>query len=159
MIATLRDAPGVGLAAPQVGEALQIIIIEDKAGYHEQIPAAVLKAQGRKSVALRIIVNPVMEILDTELLCFFEGCLSVEGYVAVVPRAQSVRVRGWDRHGRAVTFTASGWAARIIQHEVDHLRGKLYIDSMVPASFMTLKNFNAGWRKALPERIKKAFNP
>src|SRR5579863_436157 len=62
MVATLHDAPGVGLAAPQVGEALRIIIIDDKAKYHEQIPTKLLKSQGRRPVSLKILVNPVIEV-------------------------------------------------------------------------------------------------
>jgi peptide deformylase len=157
MIATLRDAPGVGLAAPQVGESLQIIIIEDRAKYHDLVPPEVLKEQQRKAVSLKVLVNPVLEIVDPATVLYFEGCLSVDGYVSAVRRAKRVKVTGWDRNGRDVSYEASGWQARILQHEVDHLAGKLYTDRMQPTSFMSAKNFTLLWRKALEAKIKKAF--
>src|SRR5690349_21079127 len=80
MIATLRDRPGVGLAAPQVGEPLQIIIIEDKKSYHQQVSPELLKAQGRKPVTLKVMINPILTIDEADEQLFFEGCLSVDGY-------------------------------------------------------------------------------
>lgn len=158
MVATLRDAPGVGLAAPQVGELLQIIIVEDKAKYHDVIPPTVLKEQGRKPVSLRVLVNPTLEIIDPQTVLYFEGCLSVDGYVAAVPRARSVKVTAWNRQGQAISYIARGWQARILQHEVDHLLGKLYIDRMEKASFMSVKNFSMLWRQVLESSIRKAFS-
>lgn len=157
MIQTLRDSPGVGLAAPQVGEQLQIFIVEDLAKYHELVPKDVLMAQERKPVPLRVFVNPKLEVMNSENALFFEGCLSVEGYMAAVPRAKSVRITALDRHGKSVAITAHGWFARILQHEFDHLNGRLLIDRMIPESFMTLKNFSLKWRKALPTAIEKEF--
>lgn len=157
MISTLRDAPGVGIAAPQVGEQLQIIVIEDKAKYHETVPKQVLKAQGRRNVPLRVLVNPKLEIINKKQANFFEGCLSVDGYVAVVPRASKVRVKALDRSGKEVEYIAADWHARILQHEIDHLKGILLIDRMYTKSFMSMKNFNLLWRKALPPAIEKSF--
>lgn len=157
MAETLRDSPGVGLAAPQVGELLKIFIVEDKAEYHEQVPKDVLKAQVRKPVPLKVFVNPELEVEDHEEALFFEGCLSVDGYVAVVPRAKAVKIKALDRHGKPITYTAHGWFARILQHETDHLDGTLMIDCMKNKSFMNLKNFNNLWRKALPDKIEKEF--
>ncbi|RYX78951.1 peptide deformylase [bacterium] len=165
MIATLRDRPGVGLAAPQVGESFQIIIIEDKADYHEKVSEEMLAAQSRKPVALKVIVNPVLTIVSpadkSEL--YFEGCLSVDGYAAVVPRARAVKVTGWDRHGKPLTVTADGWFARILQHEVNHLNGDLYIDTMISRTFMTEKQYSKEWAKTSPDKlvefITKAVSP
>lgn len=157
MVVTLRDAPGVGLAAPQVGESLQVIIIEDKAKYHENVPTSLLKEQKRKPVSLKVLINPTLEIIDTETALYFEGCLSVEGYAAVVARNKSVRVRAWDRNGQDVSYIAKGWQARILQHEIDHLLGKLYIDQMIPESYTSDKNLTLLWRKLLENDIKKAF--
>ncbi|OGL21875.1 peptide deformylase [Candidatus Saccharibacteria bacterium RIFCSPHIGHO2_01_FULL_45_15] len=157
MIATLRDRPGVGLAAPQVGESLRIIIIEDKTEYHEKVSDEMLIAQSRKPVPLKVIVNPVLTIISpadkSEL--YFEGCLSVDGYAAVVPRARAVKVTGWDRHGKPLTVTADGWFARILQHEVDHLNGDLYIDTMISRTFMTDKQYSKDWAKASPDKLVK----
>jgi peptide deformylase len=157
MITTLRDAPGVGLAAPQVGESLQIVIVEDKGSYHETVPKTLLAESNRKPVGLKVLVNPTLEIIDATAAYYFEGCLSVDGYVAVVARRKSVRVHAWDRSGKEISYVANGWHARIVQHEVDHLLGKLYVDVMVPRSFMSIKNFTMLWRKALQKDIKKAF--
>lgn len=158
MVETLRDSPGVGLAAPQVGEPFQIFIVEDLAKYHKQVPKDVLKAQERKPVSLKVFVNPKLEIIEQDETLFFEGCLSVDGYVAAVPRAKSVKIKALDRHGKPITYTANGWFARILQHEIDHLNGLLLIDRMKNKSFMNTKNFNNLWRKALPGEIKREFN-
>jgi peptide deformylase len=157
MIATLRDAPGVGLSAPQVGKALQICIIEDKASYHELVPKPLLLEQQRKPVGLKILINPTLQFIDKQRTYYFEGCLSIDGYVAVVPRYRSVKVSAFDRHGTPISFSAHGWQARILQHEADHLLGKLYIDAMLPNSFMTIKHFSLGWRKAQTSAIRKHF--
>ncbi|MDB5182567.1 MAG: Peptide deformylase [Candidatus Saccharibacteria bacterium] len=157
MIETLRDSPGVGLAAPQVGEPLRILIVEDLAKYHEQIPIDVLKSQERKPVKLKVFVNPELEVIEQEEALFFEGCLSVDGYVAAVPRAKTVKIDAVDRYGKPISYTAKGWFARILQHEYDHLNGTLMIDRMKTNSFMNQKNFNSLWRKALPSKIKKEF--
>jgi peptide deformylase len=157
MVDTLRDSPGVGLAAPQVGESLQIFIVEDLAKYHEQVPSDVLAAQERKPVALKVFVNPKLEVTEQDEALFFEGCLSVDGYMAAVPRTKTVRIQALDRHGKAIAYTAHGWFARILQHETDHLNGILLIDRMKTKSFMNIKNFNNLWRKALPAKIEKEF--
>lgn len=155
MIATLRDKPGVGLAAPQVGELLRIIVIEDKKEYIEKIPQKLLEAQGRKPVPLKVIVNPKLKVIDKTEQLFFEGCLSVGGYRAIVPRATKVTISGLDRNGEKISISADGWLARIIQHEVDHLNGHLYIEKMYPRSFITEQHFSKNWAEATPEKIDK----
>jgi peptide deformylase len=157
MIKTLRDAPGVGLAASQVGESIRLIVIDDRAEYHDQVPEKVLKEQNRKPTPLTIIANPELKVIGTATALYFEGCLSVEGYVAAIPRATKVIVSGLDRNGKLVEIKASGWQARILQHEIEHLNGGLYIDQMITKSFMSQKNFNLKWRKALQAEIKAAF--
>lgn len=158
MIATLRDSPGVGLAAPQIGEPLRLFIVEDLAKYHGHAPKELLKAQAREPIALKVFVNPELEVIEQDEALFFEGCLSVDGYVAAVPRAKSVRIKALDRHGKPITYTAHGWFARILQHETDHLNGSLLIDRMKVKSFMSLKNFNNLWRTALPAKIEKEYS-
>lgn len=103
---------------------------------------------------LTIIANPVLTILDGADEHYFEGCLSIDGYRAVVPRASHVRVTGWDRHGQPVTLTAKGWLARILQHEIDHLNGALYLDSMYIPTFISERHFVTDWLDANPEKIK-----
>jgi peptide deformylase len=82
---------------------------------------------------------------------FFEGCLSVAGFTAVVPRARAVRVECLNERAEQVVIEAEGWYARILQHEIDHLRGKLYIDRMITRSFMTAENFNRYGSKLAPD--------
>lgn len=159
MIATLRDRTGVGLAAPQVGEPLQIIIIEDKKIYHEKLSDELLQAQARKPVGLKILVNPVLTIEDDgHTNEFFEGCLSVDGYLAVTPRANKVKVSGLDRYGKEITFTAEGWYARILQHEVDHLHGILYVDRMVSRTFLTERHYVTKWAKTSLKKLTTFIN-
>lgn len=157
MIETLRDVPGVGLAAPQVGKSLQIFIVEDKQVYHKPVPEDVLSEQLRKPVALKVFVNPHLEIIEGEDDVYFEGCLSVEGYVGAVSRAHKVKVTALDRYGNPISYIATGWFARILQHEIGHLRGELYIDHMQPKSLMSVKNFTALWRDALQAKIRTHF--
>jgi peptide deformylase len=143
---TLRDAPGVGLAAPQVGHSLQLAIIEDRAEYQQSLPALQLAERGRLPVPFQVIINPTLTVLDPTVKLFFEGCLSVAGFTALVPRAAKVRVEALDMHGEPVLVEAEGWHARILQHEVDHLHGKLYLDTMLPRSFMTSANHARHWK-------------
>jgi peptide deformylase len=86
---------------------------------------------------VRVIVNPVLRMVGDERATFFEGCLSVTGYVGLVERSREVEVTGLDEHGAAVTWRVRGWPARILQHEVDHLDGALYVDRMLTRSFTT----------------------
>src|ERR1700748_1346743 len=120
---TMRDAPGVGLAAPQVGQDLQLAVIEDKAEYHKNLSEADMKERERKAVPFHVIINPEIELLTPSEIAFHEGCLSLPGFMAVVPRARKVRVTCLDEHGKSRIIEASGWDARILQHENDHLRG------------------------------------
>jgi peptide deformylase len=149
---TVRDAPGVGLAAPQIGESLQLAVIEDRAEYHKALTEAELRERGRTEVPFHVIVNPRIELLTEPTETFFEGCLSLPGFTALVPRAKRVRVRCLDHRGEPRTIDASGWYARILQHEIDHLRCSLYIDRMQTSSFSSLDNYTRHWKKAAPPK-------
>jgi peptide deformylase len=143
---TVRDAPGVGLAAPQVGESLQLAVIEDKVEYHKGLSASELRERGRSEIPFHVIVNPVIESLSEPTATFFEGCLSLPGFTALVPRATEVRVTCLDHQGEPRIIEASGWYARILQHEIDHLHGALYIDRMHANSFSSLENYTRHWK-------------
>ena len=132
---TMRQAPGVGLAAPQIGLSLQLAVIEDTAEN---------AATERTPVPFHVIANPRLEV-GPEIVEFYEGCLSVEGYQAIVPRARSVRVHALDHNGESIVIDASGWYARILQHEIDHLGGTLYIDRMRTRTLATARNFSRYW--------------
>lgn len=110
MLETMRDAPGVGLAANQVGVPLQVAVIEVDGAVTELVNPQVVKASG--------------EQLD------WEGCLSIPGYVAETPRFARVTVKARDRHGREFRVKGSELLARALQHELDHLNGVLYIDHL-----------------------------
>jgi peptide deformylase len=143
---TVRDAPGVGLAAPQVGESLQLAVIEDKIEYHKSLTEAELTARDRRPIPFHVVVNPVIELLTSTTEVFYEGCLSLPGFTALVPRAREVRVTCLDHRGEPCVIEASGWYARILQHEIDHLRGSLYIDHMQSHSFCSLENYTRYWK-------------
>jgi peptide deformylase len=146
MRATMRDAPGVGLAAPQIGESLALAVIEDRAEYQERLSAEDLKARGRTPVPFHVIINPRLSVLDPGPAEFAEGCLSVPGYSAVTPRALAVRVEALDHRGEARVIEARGWYARILQHEIDHLNGMLYVDRMATRTFTSLREVVAAGR-------------
>src|ERR1700761_1258806 len=143
---TVRDAPGVGLAAPQVGESLQLAVIEDRAEYHKNLTEAEMKERGRTAVPFHVLVNPVLEVHGESTATFHEGCLSLPGFTALVPRAKEVRVTGLDHRGEPRVIEASGWYARILQHEIDPLHGTLYIDRMHARSFSSLENYTRHWK-------------
>lgn len=146
MRACMHGAPGVGLAAPQVGLALQLAVIEDREEYHKDVSEALLQERERRPVPFHVIVNPVLEEVGDEKAEFFEGCLSLSGFSALVPRARAVRVSCLDERGEPKVIEASGWYARILQHEVDHLDGTLYVDRMRARSFTTMENLAEFWK-------------
>lgn len=117
---TMRDAPGVGLAAPQIGEAQQVCVIEVEGQLYELVNPVITRSSGEEND--------------------LEGCLSVPGYVAYVKRKGKVWVEAQDRHGKLIRSVGTGLLARAMQHELDHLDGKLYIDylesfdDLIPAS-------------------------
>ncbi|AUX47249.1 peptide deformylase [Sorangium cellulosum] len=143
MVAAMRKAPGVGLAAPQIGVGLQVIVLEDGEELMARLTPAERAERGRVPFPLKVIINPTLKVLGPSLpgaagagrATFFEGCLSVPGYMALVERDLSVEVSGVDEDGKEVRWEATGWPARILQHEVDHLRGTLYVDRMIARSF------------------------
>ena len=137
---TMREAPGVGLAAPQIGESIQLAVIEDREEYIESLSAEQLAKTQRSAVPFHVIINPKLTVLDNSSASFFEGCLSVEGYSAVVDRALNVRVECLNERGEAITINAQGWYARILQHEIDHLNGILYVDRMNTRTLSTSEN-------------------
>ena len=141
---TMRDAPGVGLAAPQVGLSVQLAVIEDRADLQRAITPERLLERGRRPVPFHVIVNLRIS-LEGNTVDFFEGCLSVAGLSALVPRAVRARVECLDEKAQPISIAAEGWYARILQHEIDHLQGMLYVDRMRSRSFMTVDNLARYW--------------
>ncbi|KAI4381960.1 hypothetical protein MLD38_007975 [Melastoma candidum] len=142
MVKAMRRAPGVGLAAPQIGVPLRVIVLEDTSEYISYQPKSEIKAQDRRAFDLLVIINPKLKKKSDRTALFFEGCLSVDGFRAVVERSLDVEVSGLDRDGKPIKLDASGWQARIVQHECDHLEGVLYVDKMVPRTFRTVDNLD-----------------
>lgn len=118
MVETMRDAPGVGLAAPQIGVSQRVIVIE----YTED---------ENKRPKLYAVINPEIIKPSEEKEFGVEGCLSLPGLVGEVERHVSVTVKAQNRFGKPIKMKASGWLARIFQHEIDHLEGVLYPDLAV----------------------------
>jgi len=137
MIAAMRAAPGVGLAAPQIGVSLRVLVLEDTAERMAKLTADEVRERERVEVPVRVFINPVLRPVGESRRMFFEGCLSVDGYAALVERYTEVEVSGLDERGQPQTMHVRGWPARILQHEVDHLDGTLYVDRMVSRSFST----------------------
>ncbi|HHT62795.1 MAG: peptide deformylase [Bacillota bacterium] len=113
MADTMRDAEGVGLAAPQIGISKCVVVIDVGEGLIELINPEIIAQEG--------------EEIDAE------GCLSIPGVQGDVKRAAKVQVRAWDRNGKTITITGTGLLARALQHEIDHLSGILFVDKMLQA--------------------------
>jgi len=127
MIETMRGAPGVGLAAPQVGVSRRVIVIE-YAEDEEKQAAPNEPAPGPTPKKLYAVVNPEITHRSTERVEGAEGCLSIPGWMGLIERHQAVEVKGLNRAGGKFKLRAEGWLARIFQHEIDHLDGILFTD-------------------------------
>jgi peptide deformylase len=145
---TMRDAPGVGLAAPQVGIGLQLAVIEDRLEAMQELSSEQLRERRREPVPFFVLINPQIVSCSQAMAEFFEGCLSLAGYGAVVPRPLTVRVDYLNEKAEPQSLETTGWLARILQHEIDHLNGVLYIDRMYARSFSSLENINRNWKDA-----------
>lgn len=150
---TMREAPGVGLAAPQIGEPIQLAVIEDRADYLNDLPPEELAERQRSAIPFHVIINPKLSFLDSSTAAFFEGCLSLEGLGAIVDRALNVRVDCLNERAEPVTINAHGWYARILQHEIDHLNGTLYVDRMKSRTLTTSENMFRYWRDRSIEQV------
>ena len=117
MVETMREAPGVGLAAPQVAASVRVIVVEFGDEIDEDAP-----------LKLYTLVNPEINRYSKETEVGVEGCLSIPGFLGEVERSTTIVVKGSNRHGQPVRIKASGWLARIFQHEIDHLDGVLFTD-------------------------------
>lgn len=140
MIETMREYDGVGIAAPQVHVSKQIAVIEvqDNRRY-----------PGEGPIPLTVLINPRIIQASKRQVDDWEGCLSVNDFRGKVPRADSLEVEAYDRKGKSVTLRVQGFFARVIQHECDHLAGKVFLDRMPNLSTLThLKEFARYWQEA-----------
>jgi peptide deformylase len=148
LVETMRDAHGVGLAAPQLGIGLQLFVYECAPQSGGDKPA-----ERSEVIPLQIVVNPMITLEPGEPVFDWEGCLSIPDLRGLVPRSAAVRVRGLDRHGAPLDYTAAGLAARIIQHEFDHLNGVIFLDRM--RDLKTL-GFGEEWERFLASGVATA---
>ncbi|OGP29841.1 MAG: peptide deformylase [Deltaproteobacteria bacterium GWA2_57_13] len=137
MIETMKEYDGVGLAAVQIHESKQIAVleVEDNPRYPR-----------KPRVPLSVLINPKITPLSEEVEEDWEGCLSIPDLRGKVPRYTSIRVEAWDRHGKDLNFVAADFHARVIQHEWDHLHGKVFLDRMRDLSTLSfLQEFVRYW--------------
>lgn len=133
MFETMVEAHGIGLAAPQVSRSQQVIVME---------------CQGEGGFPRTVLINPEIVFYGPHQVESWEGCLSVDGLRGRVTRPSMVRVRGLDRHGQPLDIEATGLYAVCIQHEIDHLIGKLFLDRMTDLSTLTqLDEFERFWQE------------
>ena len=139
MVVTMHEYDGVGIAAPQVHISKQIAIIE--ADHNRRYP-------GEKSIPLTVLINPKMLAMSKTVAEDWEGCLSVNDLRGRVPRAQWVDVEAFNRKGEKVKFHAEGFFARVVQHECDHLSGKVFLDRLPDLRTLThLNEFARYWHE------------
>jgi peptide deformylase len=130
MIETMREAPGVGLAAPQVNVSQQLAEIEYAADEddEDETEDAEENPKPAKPKQLFVIINPEIVKTSEEKVNGIEGCLSIPGLVGEVERHEAIQVKALNRYGKPVKLKVDGWLARIFQHEIDHLNGVLFTD-------------------------------
>jgi len=153
----MRDAPGVGLAAPKIGLPLQLAVIEDRPEYSKDIAPERLAERERQSVPFQVLINPRIVEQSEDGVDFFEGCLSLAGFSALVKRSRQVAVEYLDERGQPRRVEAQGWYARILQHEIDHLYGRLYIDHMESRSFMSIDNLGRHWKDMSIQTVREVL--
>lgn len=136
---TMLDAPGVGLAAPQIGLGLRLAVIEDHIRDDEDDPREIAE------LPFRAIINPSYEPVSQTQASFYEGCLSFEGYQAVRRRWLDIKATWQDVSGKRHEEVMHGWPARIFQHETDHLSGEVYIDKAEIRSLSSDENLSEYW--------------
>jgi peptide deformylase len=148
MIETMREANGVGLAGPQVNQSLRLTVVETLPESDEE------GNQIEGSRELFVLINPEIVWRSREMVDGIEGCLSIPGWIGEVARHEGIRVRALDRHGKKIRMRLADWTARIVQHEVDHLDGVLYIDRLTdPDNFWRDEEYFAEHDEVTEEEI------
>jgi len=137
MIDTMHEYDGVGIAAPQVHQSWQLAVIE--VAHNPRYPQA-------PEIPLTVLINPEITARSETTRTGWEGCLSVEGLRGQVPRSEQLSARWLDRKGRPVQAEVQGFFAVVIQHEVDHLQGRVYLDRMADLTTLThLQEYERFW--------------
>jgi peptide deformylase len=142
MIDTMREEDGVGLAAPQVNRSQQIVVLEYE--NNERYP-------DESSIPLTVLVNPVLSDYGEEKVLGWESCLSLVDFRGLVPRSISVTLKAYDRDGDRIEKRANGFEAVVLQHEIDHLNGKVFLDRMEDLTKLAYQEeFEEFWLKKDP---------
>ena len=153
MIETMVDANGAGLAAPQVHVPLRIAVFQAPA---DRTDEGLAEAERYDHTApLTVLINPELEILDEEMEGGWEGCLSIPGMRGFVERPAHIRYRGVNLKGETIERTASGFHARVVQHELDHLDGILYPQRMRDLTKLIFESEARHWAQEAPEEERK----
>ncbi len=150
---TMLAAPGVGLAAPQIGVPVRIAVVEDQFPISEDIA----RARERAPLPYTALINPRYRQASEDTVSFYEGCLSFSGFQGVVARPREVEVSFDTPGGHAMTATYTGWQARIMQHECDHLDGTVYVDKMLTRSLTTSDEYAARWAQPTIDDAARAL--
>ncbi|MEV6414589.1 peptide deformylase [Kribbella sp. NPDC051718] len=145
---TMLAAPGVGLAAPQIGVSVRIAVLEDPATVSDEVA----EARHRYPLEFFAAINPSYLAHGHKRRGFYEGCLSMPGYTGVVNRPYAVNATYTDPAGTTHHKLFEGWQARIVQHETDHLHGTVYIDKLETRSVSTTENYLEHWNDPVPTR-------
>ncbi|HEY0107793.1 MAG TPA: peptide deformylase [Rhizomicrobium sp.] len=143
MVETMIDANGAGLAAPQVHVPLRVVVFQAPDGRSD--PGLSEEERFDRTAPLTVLINPQIEVVGEQIEGGWEGCLSVPGLRGYVERPFHIRYRGFDLEGRTVARTAKGFHARVVQHECDHLDGRLYPGRMTDLSRLIFESEAKHW--------------
>ncbi|XP_007906133.1 peptide deformylase, mitochondrial [Callorhinchus milii] len=138
LVMVMREKNCIGLSAPQIGVPLQVIAMEFTEQIFQTNRPSMRQIKEMNPFSLKIFINPSVRVLDSRTVQFPEGCESISGFAACVPRYHAVEIMGLNEHGQPIVWQTSGWTARIVQHEMDHLNGILYIDKMDSKTFLNI---------------------
>ncbi|XP_012231120.1 peptide deformylase, mitochondrial-like [Linepithema humile] len=135
LISVMQHYGACGMSAPQIGLPWQMFAIEYTKGHMDTTDEVVRKVHEMEIIPTTVFINPELKIIDHTPIMFYEGCESIRGYAAAVPRAYEIEITALNTFAEQFTWKARGWSARIAQHEYDHLQGQLFIDKMDKCTF------------------------
>jgi peptide deformylase len=158
MRATLAGK-GVGLAAPQIAVPLRLFVVEDTQELMSRLTSEQQQARNRYPFPFEAVINPIWYATSREMVIETEGCLSIPGFKADVCRYWAIEVEGFWPNGERKTWSLKGWPARIFQHEIDHLDGRLLTDCMLPRTLTSTEPHGTGASSDLHERLAVAIQP
>jgi peptide deformylase len=158
MRATLAGK-GVGLAAPQIAVPLRIFVTEDTQDRMSHLSPEQQRARNRYPFLFEAVINPVWYATSPEMVIETEGCLSIPGLKADVPRYWAIEVEGFQPNGQRKTWSLKGWPARIFQHEIDHLDGRLLTDRMFSRTLTSTEPHGTGASSELLQRLGISIQP